>query len=262
MLGVIGGSGVYALEALEDPTRESVSSRYGDPSSPLTTGSLAGSRVAFIARHGEDHGVAPHLVNYRANVDALRQAGVTRVLAVCTVGSLDPDLGPGMFAVPDQIIDYTWGRAQTFHEPGDPVPHVDFTWPYSPEWRSVVVEAVAEVLGDATSSSASSTGFADRATYAAVQGPRFESAAEIRRFQNDGCTIIGMTGMPEAALAREAGLEYAAICPVANLAAGLSPDELTADEVFAAVSPMLGSIQAVIAGLAGRNSAPGRGFER
>jgi 5'-methylthioinosine phosphorylase len=258
MLGVIGGSGVYSLGDLESPARKRVESRYGEPSGPLTTGSLAGSRVSFIARHGEDHSIAPHRVNYRANVDALRQAGVTRVLAVCTVGSLDPALTPGMFAVPDQIIDYTWGRDQSFHEPGDPVPHVDFTEPYSPGWRREVVDAVAGFLDGP-----GGAGFVDVATYAAVQGPRFESAAEIRRFRNDGCTIIGMTGMPEAALAREAGLEYAAICPVANLAAGLAPGELTAEEVFAAVSGVLDQIQAVAVALAargraarGRNSAP------
>lgn len=248
MLGVIGGSGVYGLAGLEGAERASPRTPFGPPSSPLVLGDLAGGRVAFIARHGEDHSIAPHAVNYRANIDALRAAGATRVLAICTVGSLDPELMPGMFAVPDQIIDYTWGREQTFHGPGEPVPHVDFTEPYSPHWRSQVLAALAEVLGDGVPAGAA--GFSDGATYAAVQGPRFESAAEIRRFRNDGCTIIGMTGMPEAALAREAGLEYATICPVANLAAGMAEGELTAEEVFAAVSPMLESIHAVVAVLA------------
>jgi 5'-deoxy-5'-methylthioadenosine phosphorylase len=260
MLGVIGGSGVYGLAGLAGAERTSTQTPFGPPSSPLVLGYLDGGRVAFVARHGEDHSIAPHAVNYRANIDALRAAGVTRVLAVCTVGSLDPELMPGMFAVPDQIIDYTWGREQTFHGPGEPVPHVDFTEPYSPRWRSAVVDAVAEVLRDQVSAGAA--GFSDGATYAAVQGPRFETAAEIRRFRNDGCSVIGMTGMPEAALAREAGLDYAAICPVANLAAGMAEGELTAEEVFAAVSPMLESIQAVVARLAGRNSAPGRGLRQ
>jgi 5'-methylthioadenosine phosphorylase len=249
MLGVIGGSGVYGLAGLEVSRRQTAGNRYGQPSGPVTAGLLGGHEVVFVARHGEQHSVAPHLVNYRANVEALRAAGVTRVLAVCTVGSLDPDLPPGTIVVPDQIVDYTWGRAQTFHEPGDPVPHVDFTEPYSPAWRRMVVSAVAGVLH---SPDAGAAGFADGATYAAVQGPRFETAAEIRRFRGDGCDIIGMTGMPEAALAREAGLEYAAICPVANLAAGLSTDELSAEEVFGVVGDMIGPIQAVVAALTDR----------
>lgn len=240
MLAVIGGSGVYGLEGLGVGRRGRVDTKYGLTSGELVEGEIVGNRVAFIARHGEDHSVAPHRVNYRANIDALRVAGATRVLAVCTVGSIDAELLPGMIAVPDQIVDYTWGRDQSFHEPGDSVPHVDFTDPYTPGWRSEVLAAV-ETEG---------IRFADGATYAAVQGPRFETAAEIRRFRNDGCSIIGMTGMPEAALAREAGLEYAAICPIANLAAGLSPVELTAEEVFGAVSTMLEPIQAVVTALA------------
>ena len=170
-------------------------------------------------------------------------AGATRVLAVCTVGSFDAGLLPGTFALPDQIIDYTWGRAQTFHEPGEPVPHVDFTSPYTPTWRAEVAEAMRRVGVE----------FTDGATYAAVQGPRFETAAEIRRFRNDGCTIIGMTGMPEAALAREADLDYAAICPVANLAAGLADVELTPEEVFGVVSGMLDSIYEVVFSLVDRD---------
>jgi 5'-methylthioinosine phosphorylase len=242
MLAVIGGSGVYSLDGLAAARRGRADTKYVRTSGDLVVGEIEGCPVAFIARHGEDHSVAPHLVNYRANVEALRRAGATRVLAVCTVGSIDAGLLPGTFAVPDQIVDYTWGRNHTFHEPGDPVPHVDFTEPYSPSWRAEVIEAQR------------SAGIAcrDGATYAAVQGPRFESAAEIRRFRNDGCSIIGMTGMPEAALAREAGLDYAAICPVANLAAGLSAVELTAEEVFGAVSPMLEPIQRLVATLVAR----------
>ena len=242
MLAVIGGSGLYELDGLEVEQRSRMDTPFGQTSGNLVLGRLNGGPVLFIARHGEDHSVAPHLVNYKANLESLRRAGATRVLAVCTVGSINPDLLPGTIAVPDQIVDYTWGRDHTFHEPGDPVPHVDFTDPYTPEWRADVL-AVVESEG---------VRFADSATYAAVQGPRFETAAEIRRFRNDGCSIIGMTGMPEAALARESGLKYAAICPVANLAAGLSPVELSADEVFDVVSTMLEPIQAVIAALAVR----------
>jgi len=242
VLAVIGGSGLYGLEGLEVEDRGRPDTPFGRTSGHLVSGRLDGSPILFIARHGEDHSVAPHLVNYKANVESLRRAGATRVLAVCTVGSIDAGLLPGTVAVPDQIVDYTWGRDHTFHEPGDPVPHVDFTDPYTPEWRAEVLAAVES----------EGVRFADGGTYAAVQGPRFETAAEIRRFRNDGCSIIGMTGMPEAALAREAGLEYAAICPVANLAAGLSPVELTPEEVFAVVATMLEPIQAVTAALAAR----------
>ncbi len=242
MLAVIGGSGLYSIEGLEVGVRDRADTRFGQTSGDLVRGELGGSPLLFMARHGEDHSVAPHLVNYRANIEALKRAGASRVLAVCTVGSIDPGLLPGMIAVPDQIIDYTWGRAQTFHVPGEAVPHVDFTDPYTPSWRTEVLEAAGS--GEAR--------VADGATYAAVQGPRFETAAEIRRFRNDGCTIIGMTGMPEAVLAREAGLEYAAICPVANLAAGLAPDELTAEEVFGKVSEMLDPIHQAVNALASR----------
>jgi len=247
VLAVIGGSGVYALDDLRSESSGRVETPYGRTSGAITIGEMDGRAVAFIARHGEDHSVAPHLVNYRANIEALRQCGATRVLAICTVGSIDPALLPGTFAVPDQIVDYTWGRDHTFHGPGDPVPHADFTEPYSPALRTGLVETLNSL----------DISFADGATYAAVQGPRFETAAEIRRFRNDGCTIIGMTGMPEAVLAREAGLDYCAICPVANLAAGLAAGELTAEEVFAAVSPMLDTIQAIVASLAERSGPPG-----
>jgi 5'-methylthioinosine phosphorylase len=241
VLAVIGGSGLYRLDGLEVEESGQADTAFGQTSGLLVRGRMDGNPVLFIARHGEDHSVAPHLVNYKANVEALREAGATRVLAVCTVGSIDPSLLPGTVAVPDQIIDYTWGRDHTFHEPGDPVPHLDFTEPYSPSWRAEVLAAL----------SSERIGFADGATYAAVQGPRFETAAEIRRFRNDGCTIIGMTGMPEAALAREAGLDYAAICPVGNLAAGMATEPLTADAVIAATAGSNRDIHRLVSRLSG-----------
>ncbi len=237
MLAVIGGSGLYRLDGLEVEESGQADTAFGQTSGQLVRGRLEGGPALFIARHGEDHSVAPHLVNYKANVESLKKAGATRVLAVCTVGSIDPSLLPGTVAVPNQIIDYTWGRDHTFHEPGDPVPHLDFTEPYSPVWRAEVIAALG----------AEQIGFTDGATYAAVQGPRFETAAEIRRFRNDGCTVIGMTGMPEAALAREAGLDYAAICPVGNLAAGMAAEELTADSVIAATAESNRHVQRIVA---------------
>jgi 5'-methylthioinosine phosphorylase len=238
-LAVIGGSGLYAMEGLRSRDSHLVDTPYGQTSGPLTTGSLDGEPVAFLARHGEDHSVAPHLINYRANLWALAGAGVERILAVCSVGGIGAGCVPGALVVPDQLVDYTWGREQTFAEAGDPVTHTDFTEPYSPVLRSQVMETLDGLGAEYVAS----------ATYAATQGPRFESAAEISRLARDGCTVVGMTGMPEAVLARELEIPYAAVCPVGNLAAGISPDELSMDDVVDAVAPALALVTPLVAGL-------------
>lgn len=225
MLAVIGGSGFYGLEA-EDHEPHPTANSYGRSSGELTSATVGGRRVLFLPRHAADHSVAPHHINFRANIEALRLAGAKRILAVCTVGGIEPSLVPGSLVVPHQLIDYTWGREHTFTEPGGEVRHVDFTDPYSPSWRA---EVCATMSGMGIE-------FVDGGVYAAVQGPRFETAAEVRRLRADGCTVVGMTGMPEAALAREAGLEYAVICPVGNLAAGMAPVELRFDDVIAATA--------------------------
>lgn len=186
---------------------------YGEPSSAVLTLAIRGARVPCIARHGENHTLAPHEINYRANLWALEQRGVRTCVGINTVGAIDPKLLPGELAVPDQLIDYTYGRTSTFGGGGTPVRHIEFAEPFS------------AVLCGGVAAAAAGCGFTvRRGTYGVMQGPRLETAAEIARLKRDGCAMVGMTAMPEAALARELGLDYA-ICAVAvNHAAGCSPD--------------------------------------
>lgn len=215
-LAIIGGTGLATLKALEVTRREVVHTPFGEPSCPLTYGQLCGKEVVFLPRHGPGHTIPPHKINYRANLWALEKTGVTRVISVAAVGAISAELGVGELAIPDQIIDYTWGREHTFFEEDlRQVVHVDFTYPYCPKLRGLLFKAAVASGVDAT----------DQATYGAVQGPRLETAAEINRLERDGCHIVGMTGMPEAALARELELSYAAIAVIANPAAGRG-DEL------------------------------------
>ena len=229
-LAIIGGTGVYALADLEDAQAYLPDTRYGAPSGPVRIGTMGQRRVAFLARHGEGHSVAPHRINYRANLAALQQLGATRVLALNTVGGITTACGPRALVCPDQLIDYTWGRISTLcEEPGTPVLHVDFGDPYSGALRAAVLDAArrAEVS------------VVDRGCYGATQGPRLETKAEIARMRRDGCDIVGMTGMPEAGLARELGMDYACLGIVANWAAGAGPDPdetITLDEVLANVT--------------------------
>jgi 5'-methylthioadenosine phosphorylase len=211
MLAIIGGSGVTQLANLEVVRREVMRTPYGDPSGAITFGTIRGEPVAFLARHGYGHTIPPHKVNYRANIWALAQHDVKHMLGVASVGGIRADLQPGTLAVPDQIIDYTYGREFTyFHGTDRSVVHVDFTQPYCEALRGRLLRAAAE---------ASETLIAG-GTYAATQGPRLETAAEIDRFERDGAHMVGMTGMPEAALARELGLCYAHIAVIVNYAAG------------------------------------------
>jgi 5'-methylthioadenosine phosphorylase len=211
MLAIIGGSGLTKLANLEVGRRKVARTPYGDPSGPVTFGRIGKSEVLFLARHGYGHTIAPHEVNYRANLWALKQAGADSVVSVASVGGIRNDLWPGAIVLPHQVIDYTWGRASTYFEgPGTPVNHIDFTEPYSRELRAQLLKAAA-ACGERVT---------DGGVYAATQGPRLESAAEINRLERDGADIVGMTGMPEAALAREISLDYATIAVVANYAAG------------------------------------------
>jgi len=211
MLAILGGSGLTEFSTLTDTRRISARTAFGEPSGALTLGRLGGREVIFLARHGDAHSIAPHQVNYRANIQALKDAGATQVAAVATVGGIRREFGPGALVVPDQIIDYTWGRAATFFDgPGARVTHIDFTEPYTAALRARIL-AAAKASGEAV---------ADGGCYGTTQGPRLETAAEIARMERDGADLVGMTGMPEAALAREAGLAYAAIAVVANHAAG------------------------------------------
>lgn len=211
MLAILGGSGMSQLAALESARRAEMHTPYGRPSGPLTYGTIRRRELVFLARHGYEHTIPPHQINYRANLWALKKAGVKEVIAVASVGGIRRDFGPGALIVPDQIIDYTWGRRSTFFDGEDsPVRHVDFTQPYSSALRRRILDA-AGALGEVVH---------DGGVYAATQGPRLETAAEITRLERDGADVVGMTAMPEATLARELDLEYAALIVVANHAAG------------------------------------------
>ena len=212
MLAIIGGSGLTQLANLDISHQQVVRTPYGEPSGALTFGRIGSQEVVFLARHGYGHTIPPHLVNYRANIWALvESAGATQIISVASVGGIRADLGPGVLVIPHQIIDYTWGRQMTFHDSRDArVVHIDFTEPYDTGLRQRLLEAAASAGED----------IKDGAVYAATQGPRLESAAEVCRLERDGAHIVGMTGMPEAALAREADVPYAALTVVANWAAG------------------------------------------
>ena len=216
VLAIIGGSGLTALEGLEIIGEETIETPYGPPSAPLVRGRLHGRTVLFLPRHGRGHTIPPHRINYRANLWALREAGAPRIFAAAAVGGITPEAAPTRLVIPDQVIDYTWGRPSTFFEEDlDEVVHVDFTRPYDPELRQHLIEAAAALSLDVVR----------HGTYGATQGPRLESAAEIERLARDGCTIVGMTGMPEAALARELALPYVCCAVVANWAAGRGDSE-------------------------------------
>jgi 5'-methylthioinosine phosphorylase len=211
MLGIIGGTGLTELANLNIHRRYIARTPYGEPSQPLVFGDINGKEVVFLARHGGGHTIPPHSVNYRANLWALNSVGVCELLSVATVGGIHQQLRPGDIVLPDQIIDYTYGRKNTFHDGIEQaVKHIDFTHPYSESLRKKCFDA-AQSIGQPLVSSG---------VYACVQGPRLETAAEINRLEKDSATIVGMTGMPEAVLARELNLDYAAVCPVANYAAG------------------------------------------
>lgn len=239
MLAIIGGSGLTELANLEVGRRKVARTPYGEPSGAITFGRIGKSDVLFLARHGYGHTIAPHEVNYRANLWALKQAGADAVVSVASVGGIRNDIWPGTLVVPHQVIDYTWGRASTFFEgPGSPVSHIDFTEPYSPRMRARLLSAAAAV-GER---------IVDGGVYAATQGPRLETAAEINRLERDGADIVGMTGMPEAALAREIGLEYAAIVVVANYAAGRgdSARAVPLDRIAAVLEEAMGRVRRII----------------
>ena len=212
MLAIIGGSGLTQLSSLDVSRQQVVRTPYGEPSGALTFGRIGTQDVVFLARHGYGHTIPPHLVNYRANIWALTEgAGARSIVSVASVGGIRADLAPGMLLVPHQIIDYTWGRASSFHDRQDAqVVHIDFTEPYDAELRQKLLDAAARAGENVL----------DGAVYAVSQGPRLETAAEITRFERDGADVVGMTGMPEAALAREADVPYAALNVVANWAAG------------------------------------------
>lgn len=221
-LALIGGSGMTCLPGLEAQRTVYVDTPFDTNAVHVTHGRFCGQDLAFLARHGPQHRIPPHKINYRANLWGLKQVGVKRVVAVAAVGGIHADMKPGRIVFPDQIIDYTHGRCNTYFEDDlEAVTHVDFTRPYSAAMQASLIEAANEA----------GLAFSPNGTYGCTQGPRLETAAEIKRMQRDGCDIVGMTGMPEAVLARELGLEYACCAVVVNWAAGKAEAEITMEDI-------------------------------
>ncbi len=211
-IAVIGGSHFAALQNLSLTHSTSVKTPFGEPSAPLSYGILGNHEVVYLPRRGSESPMAPHRINYRANIWALREAGVQTVIATAAVATIVPEFAPGDLVIPDQLIDYTYGRDSTFvGEDDENITHINFAAPYSETLRQLIVRKASEL----------DYHFQTKATYAIVQGPRLETQAEANRLKNDGCHLVGMTGMPEAALARELGLDYACIAFIIRNAANL-----------------------------------------
>jgi 5'-methylthioinosine phosphorylase len=221
-IAIVGGTGVTEWEGLEITHREVVHTPYGEPSAPVTYGLLGGIEVLFLPRHGSGHTIPPHRINYRANLWGLKHLGIERIIAMAAVGGIRADMGPGAIVIPDQLVDYTWGRHHTFYEQDlTHVTHVDFTEPYCEELRQALIFGAR----------AAGVGVVADGTYGAVQGPRLETAREIDRMEGEGCDLVGMTGMPEASLARELEICYACCAVSANWAAGRGDGPITIEEI-------------------------------
>ena len=236
-IAVIGGTGMNEWPGLGIQRAQPVGTPYGDPSAPLTYGRIYGVDVIFLPRHGEGHKVPPHLINYRANLWALKDAGVRAVIAIAAVGGIARSMTPAAVAVPDDVIDYTFGREGTFFDGvRAPLQHIDFSEPYAPRLRQALL-AGARRAG---------VKLVDGGVMGVTQGPRLESPAEIARLKRDGCAMVGMTGMPEAALAREAELDYACLALSVNWAAGLGSGDIHA-EIERTVADGMKKVRAVLA---------------
>ncbi len=219
-IGIIGGTGIEQLQGLSIIREHVIDTPYGAPSRPVQEGRLGGIPLFFLHRHGSPRAIPPHLINYRANISALHSLGVRRLVAINAVGGISPGMQPGSLVIPDQLIDYTWGREHSFDDGScGSLQHIDFTEPYDRQLRLALVQAAetARITHEPCG------------VHAVTQGPRLETAAEVRRLAGDGCDVVGMTGMPEAALARELGMAYACVCMVVNAAAGLGDLPLTLD---------------------------------
>lgn len=225
-VAVIGGSGFYEFPDLAEPTVVEIETPY-QSSVKATVGKVKGVSVAFMPRHGSDHRIPPHLINYRANIWALKSLGVDFIFALNAVGGIAAEMGPGTLVIPDQIIDYTFGREHTYAEVlSDALNHVDFTEPFSQKLRSILMNAAHGL----------NLTVITPAVYGCTQGPRLETAAEVSRCRRDGCDLLGMTAMPEAALARELEIQYASLCTVVNWAAGLTGAPITLGEIYQTLS--------------------------
>jgi 5'-methylthioadenosine phosphorylase/5'-methylthioinosine phosphorylase len=221
-LAIIGGTGLSQMSGLKITSQQQIDTPFGKPSADYILGNIGSKEIVFLARHGNPHTLPPHKINYRANIWGLKQLGVTDIIAVAAVGGITAMMAPAHIAIPDQLIDYSYGREHTFFaENLESVTHIDFTYPYNQALRRRLIQA-AEAVPLTISPSG---------VYGCTQGPRLESAAEIKRMEHDGCDLVGMTGMPEAALAKELDIDYAAITVVANWAAGKSEGEITMSEI-------------------------------
>ncbi|WIO73121.1 S-methyl-5'-thioinosine phosphorylase [Porticoccaceae bacterium LTM1] len=239
-LGIIGGTGLADMPELIDVQFKSVATPYGEPSADLVCGVLNGMDVVFLARHGEGHTIPPHYINYRANIAGLMGEGVSHIVAVNAVGGISRNLRPGVMVIPDQLIDYTWGREPSFSDgPEAPLQHIDFTEPYDGQLREAL-KAAMNACGEP---------FICGGTMAVTQGPRLETAKEVDRLERDGCDIVGMTGMPEASLARELGLAYASLSLVVNPAAGRCREPITMGDIQQIIDEAMPGVRRVLAEL-------------
>lgn len=221
-IAIIGGTGLSQIDQLQILSHQQIDTPFGATSAPLLLAELNGNPVIFLARHGNPHRIPPHKINYRANIWALKQAGVSEIIAVAAVGGISPAMKPAVIAIPDQIIDYSYGREHSFFSDDlEHVTHIDFSFPYTEQLRQRLISAADKADIEIIT----------QATYACTQGPRLETAAEIKRLSQDGCDLVGMTGMPEAALARELGIDYANVSVVANWGAGILSTEITMAEI-------------------------------
>lgn len=242
MLAFIGGTGLTRMDNLRITGSQTLSTRFGEPSAPVVEGRLNGREVLFLARHGDPHVLLPHQVNYRANMVALKDAGASAIVAVNAVGGITDKAPTGALVLADQIIDYTHGRDMTlFDDPEEPLVHVDFSWPFDGALRAALKERLT----------VSGLAWTDGGCYGATQGPRLETAAEILRMERDGCDVVGMTGMPEAVLARELDIPYAMLSLVVNPGAGKSDREITMAEIEAVIHDGMAGVCRVLADLAG-----------
>lgn len=235
LVGLIGGSG---LDRWGEPLRSvTTNTPFGPPSGPVQVFAAWGHELLFLPRHGPDHAIAPHRVNYRANIHALFEHGAGAVVAINAVGGVDPGLAPGAIVVPDQLIDYTWGREHSFRDgEAGPLDHVEFAAPFDDDWRTRLLAA----------GKSAGVALTDGGCLGVTQGPRLETAAEVRRLARDGCTLVGMTTMPEAALAREAGLPYACLAVVANLGAGLDAEPISLEAIHQVLDEAMDRVRRVL----------------
>lgn len=238
-VALIGGTGLNQLPGLELLAEHALGTPWGDISQPIVEGKLHGNELFYLARHGVGQRIPPHCINYRANIWALRELGVTAIIAVNAVGGIGAMAEPGQLLLPDQLIDYTWGREHSFFDgSSEPLTHIDFTYPYDRELRAGLLAAgLAQGLQ-----------IAERGTYGVTQGPRLETAAEVERLRRDGCDVVGMTGMPEAALAAELQLAYAAVCLVVNPAAGIGTEPITVASMGAVLEQGVNRIGGLLSG--------------